>query len=60
MTPRTRRALFTVVLFFAVCAFAGSVLQRKVGAQSAAGEGQVRDNLKTFYDVYALVEQNYA
>ena len=60
MTPRARRALFTVVLFFAVCAFAGSVLQRKVGAQSAAGEGQVRDNLKTFYDVYALVEQNYA
>ena len=60
MTPRARRALFTVVLFFAVCAFAGSVLQRKVGAQSAAGEGQVRDNLKTFYDVYALGEQNYA
>ena len=60
MTPRARRALFTVVLFFAVCAFVGSVLQRKVGAQSAAGEGQVRDNLKEFYDVYAQVEQNYA
>jgi carboxyl-terminal processing protease len=60
MTPRARRALFTVVLFFAVCAIAGSVLQRKVGAQSAASEGQVRDNLKAFYDVYAQVEQNYA
>ena len=60
MTPRARRALFAVVLFFVVCAFTGSVLQRKVGAQSAAGEGQVRDNLKAFYDVYALVEQNYA
>jgi carboxyl-terminal processing protease len=60
MTPRARRALFAVVLFFVVCAFAGSVLQRKVGAQSSADEGQVRDNLKTFYDVYAQVEQNYA
>jgi carboxyl-terminal processing protease len=60
MTPRARRTLFTVLLFFAVCAFTGSVLQRKVGAQSAAGEGQVRDNLKAFYDVYALVEENYA
>ena len=60
MTPRARRALFAVALFFTVCAFAGSVLQRKVGAQSAASEGQVRDNLKTFYDVYAQVEQNYA
>ncbi|HEY1256190.1 MAG TPA: S41 family peptidase [Terracidiphilus sp.] len=60
MTPRARRALFAVVLFFAVCAITGSVLQRGVGAQSAADEGQVRDNLKAFYDVYSLVEQNYA
>ncbi|MFZ1083405.1 MAG: S41 family peptidase [Terracidiphilus sp.] len=60
MTPRARRALFAVVLFFAVCAVTGSVLQRRVGAQSAADEGQVRDNLKQFYDVYSLVEQNYA
>ena len=60
MTPRARRALFTVVLFFAVCATVGSVLQRKVGAQSSADESQLRDNLKAFADVYAKVEQNYA
>ena len=60
MTPRARRALFTVVLFFAVCAVVGSLLQRKVGAQSSADESQVRDSLKTFTNVYALVEQNYA
>ena len=60
MTPRARRALFSVVLFFAVCAVAGSVLQRKVGAQSSADESQLRDSLKSFTDVYALVEQNYA
>jgi carboxyl-terminal processing protease len=60
MTPRARRALFTVVLFFAVCAVAGSILQRRVGAQSATDESQLRDNLKSFTDVYALVEKNYA
>jgi carboxyl-terminal processing protease len=60
MTPRARRALFTVILFFAVCAIAGSVLQRKVGAQSSADESQLRDSLKSFSNVYALVEQNYA
>jgi len=60
MTPRARRALFSVVLFFVVCAVAGSVLQRKVGAQSSADESQLRDSLKTFTDVYAVVEQNYA
>jgi len=60
MTPRARRAFFTVVIFFAVCAFAGSVLQRRVGAQSSADESQLRDSLKSFTNVYALVEQNYA
>jgi carboxyl-terminal processing protease len=60
MTPRARRALFTLVLFFVVCAVVGSVMQRKVGAQSSQDESQIRDSLKTFTDVYALVEQNYA
>jgi carboxyl-terminal processing protease len=60
MTPRARRALFTIVLFFAVCAVAGTVLQRKVGAQSSEDESQIRDSLKSFTNVYSLVEQNYA
>ena len=60
MTPRARRALFTVVLFFAVCGVVGSVLQRRVGAQSATDESQLRDSMKSFADVYALVEKNYA
>jgi carboxyl-terminal processing protease len=60
MTPRARRALFTVVLFFAVCAVVGSILQRKVGAESSADESQLRDSLKSFTNVYALVEENYA
>jgi carboxyl-terminal processing protease len=60
MTPRARRALFAVVLFFAVCAVSGTVLQRQVGAQSSADESQLRDSLKSFTDVYSIVEQNYA
>ena len=60
MNSRARRALFTVALFFTICAVAGSVLQRRVGAQSPQDEGQLRDNLKAFTSVYALVEQNYA
>jgi carboxyl-terminal processing protease len=60
MTPRARRALFTLVLFFTTCAIAGTVLQKKVGAQSSEDESQIRDSLKAFTNVYALVEQNYA
>jgi len=60
MNPRARRALFAMVMFFAVCAIAGSYLQRKVGAQSSADESQLRDSLRSFANVYSLVEQNYA
>jgi len=56
---RARRALFTVVLFFAVCAVVGSVLQRK-WSRVLGDESQLRDSLKSFTNVYALVEQNYA
>ncbi len=49
-----------MIVFFAVCAVVGSVLQRQVGAQSSEDESQIRDSLKAFTNVYALVEQNYA
>ena len=60
MTPRARRAIFALVIFFTVCAVAGTVLERRVGAQSSQDESQLRDSLKAFTDVYAIVEQNYA
>src|SRR5579863_8875889 len=60
MNPRARRAFLSVFLFLTVCAVAGSVLQRRVGAQSSADESQLRDSLKSFSNVYALVEENYA
>lgn len=60
MTPPARRALFSLILFFAVMALAGTFLQRKIGAQSSQDESQIRDSLRSFTDVYAIVEQNYA
>jgi carboxyl-terminal processing protease len=60
MSSRARRAFFAVVLFFTVCAVTGTVLQRRVGAQASADQSQLRDSLKSFTSVYALVEQNYA
>jgi carboxyl-terminal processing protease len=60
MTPPARRALFSLIVFFAVCGVVGTFLQRKVGAQSSQDESQIRDSLKSFTDVYAIVEQNYA
>jgi carboxyl-terminal processing protease len=60
MAPRTRRALFSVVLFLATCALVGSLISQKVDAQSASDESTLRDSLHQFTDIYSLVEQNYA
>lgn len=60
MAPRTRRALFSATIFLATCAVLGSVINQRVAAQSATDESTLRDALKDFTGVYALVEQNYA
>jgi carboxyl-terminal processing protease len=60
MAPRTRRALVSVTLVLASCAILGSMISKKVAAQSASDESTLRDSLHEFTDVYSLVEQNYA
>jgi carboxyl-terminal processing protease len=60
MSIRTRRTLFSLVVFFAVCALGGMVLSQQVGAQSAADESTFRDGLKSFSAVYDIVARNYA
>jgi carboxyl-terminal processing protease len=60
MAPRTRRALFSVTVFLATCAVAGSMINQRVAAQSASDESTLRDSLHNFTNVYALVEENYA
>ncbi len=60
MAPRTRRALFSVTVFLATCAVAGSFINQRVAAQSASDESTLRDSLHSFTNVYSVVEQNYA
>jgi len=60
MASRTRRFLFSILLFFVVCGFLGTVVSQKLGAQSSTDESALRDDLRSFTNVYDLVEQNYA
>ena len=60
MVSPTRRALFSATVFLSVCGLAGSVIGNKVAAQSASDESSLRDSMRSFTDVYALVESNYA
>lgn len=60
MAPRTRRTLFAATVFLATCAVAGTFINQRVDAQSATDESTLRDSLRSFTNVYSLVEQNYA
>lgn len=60
MPSRTRRTLFSLVVFFAACGMLGMVVSQKVGAQSDSDDSAVRSSLRSFTSVYSLVEQNYA
>lgn len=60
MVSSTRRALFSTAVFLSVCGLAGSVIGGKVAAQSATDESNLRDSMRSFTDVYSLVESNYA
>jgi len=60
MASSSRRSVTSVLLFLVLCAALGTVLNQRLGAQSASDESSLRDNLKSFTNVYGLVEQNYA
>jgi carboxyl-terminal processing protease len=60
MASPTRRALVSAALFLAACGITGSLLGGRVAAQSATDESSLRDSMKSFTDVYSVVEANYA
>jgi carboxyl-terminal processing protease len=57
-TSSSRRALFTIILVIVAAGFAGAVFAQRPAGNLTTGEAE--DNLKTFSDIYAIVEQNYA
>ncbi len=60
MATRTRRSLFSLILFLAISALVGSLVNGRVNAQSAGDESTMRDSLHDFTNVYSIVEKNYA
>jgi carboxyl-terminal processing protease len=62
MARSSRRSLFLVVLFLLVCGFLGILFAQRTGQQasSPSSDSDVKDSLKQFADVYAVIEDNYA
>src|SRR5438874_1620505 len=59
VNSNSRRALFIIVLVIIASAFAGAVFAQRPGS-AANSDAEIRDSLKTFSQVYDVVEQNYA
>ena len=61
MVGSARRSLFLVVFILITCGFLGMLFGQKISPAAASnGDTDVRDSLRQFSDVYAMVEQNYA
>jgi carboxyl-terminal processing protease len=54
-----RLAIFFFALILIASGFAGAVYAQHAGSDSST-DSELRDNLKTFSQIYSLVEQNYA
>jgi carboxyl-terminal processing protease len=59
MAGSTRRSLSLVVFFLLACGFLGILFAQRTGQQPSS-DSEIKDSLKQFTDVYALVEENYA
>jgi carboxyl-terminal processing protease len=59
MAGRSRRSLVVVFLVILTCGFLGVVFGR-TGAVPANSDTDMQDSVKTFAQVYSVIEQNYA
>jgi carboxyl-terminal processing protease len=60
MVRSSRRSLFLVVFLIVLCGFLGALFGQRVSSNATSGDTENRDSLRTFSQVYDLVEQNYA
>ena len=60
MAGSSRRSLFVVFLVILLCGCLGVVFGQRIGNASPSDDSDVRDSLRSFTQVYDVVEKNYA
>jgi carboxyl-terminal processing protease len=60
MVRGSRRSLLVVVFVVIACGFLGALFGQRATASPPASDNDVRDSLRTFTQVYEIVQQNYA
>lgn len=60
MVRGSSRSLILVLFVILLCGSLGAVFGQRVGGPLPSGDADIRESLRTFSQVYDLVEQNYA
>src|ERR1041384_3627495 len=60
MLRGSRRSLLTIISVILICGCLGAVFGQRIGSGSQGSDNDVRDSLRSFTQVYARGEQNYA
>src|SRR5450432_269912 len=60
MASSSRRTLYVIVLFLAICGFLGVLVAQKNPDVAPSGDADVNHSLQQFATVYETIEQNYA
>ncbi len=60
MAGSFRRSFLAIFVVIILCGFLGALFGQHLGGAMPSSEGDIRDSLRTFAQVYDMVEQNYA
>ncbi|HMK28340.1 MAG TPA: S41 family peptidase [Terriglobales bacterium] len=60
MARSSRRSLLWIAVVVLACGFLGAVFGQRVSTNASSSDSEISNSLRTFSQVYDLVEQNYA
>jgi carboxyl-terminal processing protease len=60
MVRSSRRTLLAITVVILACGTLGAVFGQRIGDNAGLSDSDIRDSLRQFSDVYAVVEKNYA
>ena len=60
MARSSRRSVFLILGVILACGCVGMVFGQRLTSESSSGDSDIRDSLRSFTQVYEVVQQNYA
>ena len=60
MFSGSRRSAVLVIAVILACGFVGMVFGQRLSSTTPSGDGDIRDSVRSFTEVYEVVQRNYA